>query len=304
LAPLAMAMGGQAGLPPLLVALMVANGANAGNLSPFSAVGVIANSAVAKAGLTGIEGRLWFANFAAHVAVAGGAYAGYLWTRRGEPDSGRTGDTTLAPLSPLSSRQRLTLMLIAFWIAGVVVFNLHLGLSAFAVAAIVLLSHAAEESAAVKQMPWGIIMMVCGVSVLIALLEKTGGMDLFTNLLARTASPATLNGVIAFVTGAISTYSSTSGVVLPTFLPTAATLVERVGGGDPLAVALSIAVGSHLVDVSPLSTIGALCVAAVPDVVTARGLFRALLVWGIAMIVVAALFCALFAPILSGRIAG
>jgi di/tricarboxylate transporter len=304
LAPLAMAMGAHAGLPPLLVALMVANGANAGNLSPFSAVGVIANSAVAKAGLSGVEGRLWFANFAAHVVVAGAAYAGYLWTRRGEPATAAAADATLAPLIPLSSRQRLTLTLIAFWIAGVIVFNLHLGLSAFAFAAIILLSDAAEESVAVKRMPWGIIMMVSGVSVLIALLEKTGGMELFTNLLARMASPATLNGVIAFVTGAISTYSSTSGVVLPTFLPTAATLVERVGGGDPLAVALSIAVGSHLVDVSPLSTIGALCVAAVPDVVTARRLFRALLVWGMAMIVVAALWCALFAPILASRSGG
>jgi di/tricarboxylate transporter len=150
-------------------------------------------------------------------------------------------------------------------------------------------------------MPWGIVMMVCGVSVLIALLEKTGGMDLFTRLLARLASPAALNGVIAFVTGAISTYSSTSGVVLPTFLPTAAALVEKVGGGDPLAVALSMAVGSHLVDVSPLSTIGAWCGAAVADVAAGRALFRALLIWGIAMTVVGAVFCAVFAPLLAAR---
>ena len=106
-------------------------------------------------------------------------------------------------------------------------------------------------------------MMVCGVSVLIAVLEKTGGMDLFTSLLARLASPSSINGVIAFVTGAISTYSSTSGVVLPAFLPTIPSLVDRLGGGDPLAIALSINVGSSLVDVSPLSTIGALAVAAV-----------------------------------------
>jgi di/tricarboxylate transporter len=195
----------------------------------------------------------------------------------------------------------LTLLLIAAWIAGVLALNLNLGLSAFAAAAVILLCDASDEAAAVKRMPWGIIMMVCGVSVLIALLEKTGGMDLFTELLARTASPATLNGVIAFVTGAISTYSSTSGVVLPTFLPTATTLVHRVGGGDPLAVALSIDVGSSLVDVSPLSTIGALCVAAVADGVTARKLFRAMLIWGVAMTVVGALFCALFAPLLAAR---
>lgn len=134
-------------------------------------------------------------------------------------------------------------------------------------------------------------MMVCGLSVLIGVLEKTGGMDLFTSLLASAASPASVNGVIAFVTGAISTYSSTSGVVLPTFLPTVPTLVARLGGGDPLAVALSINVGSSLVDVSPLSTLGALCVAAVPDQVESRALFRDLMLWGLSMTIVGALLC-------------
>ena len=300
LAPLAAVTGARAGVAPFVTALMVANGANAGNLSPFSAVGVIANAAMAKAGITGVAGRVWFANFAAHVLVAAAAYAAYVWMQRQQPER-VDADRTAPDVAPVSASQRVTLVAIAAWIAAVLVFNVHLGLSAFAVAAVVLLCNASDEAAAVKRMPWGIIMMVSGVSVLIALLEKTGGMDLFTDLLARTASPATLNGVIAFVTGAISTYSSTSGVVLPTFLPASATLVEKVGGGDPLAVALSINVGSSLVDVSPLSTIGALCVAAVADATTARSLFRAMLLWGVAMTVVGALFCALFAPVLAAR---
>ena len=60
--------------------------------------------------------------------------------------------------------------------------------------------------------------------------------------------------VVAFVTGLISSWSSTTGVVLPTFLPAVPGLVAKVGGGDLLAVALSINVGGSLVDVSPLST--------------------------------------------------
>ena len=67
-----MTMGERVRVPPLLTALMVANGANAGNLSPFSSVGVIANGAMAKAGLVGHEGVVWFANFAAHLVVGGG----------------------------------------------------------------------------------------------------------------------------------------------------------------------------------------------------------------------------------------
>ena len=116
-------------------------------------------------------------------------------------------------------------------------------------------------------------------------------MDLFTSLLARLASPSTVNGVVAFVTGLISSWSSTTGVVLPTFLPAVPGLVAKVGGGDPLAVALSINVGGSLVDVSPLSTLGALCVAAVTDVTDARVLFRQLLIWGLSMSVVGAILC-------------
>jgi di/tricarboxylate transporter len=177
----------------------------------------------------------------------------------------------------------------------VLVFRLNLGLSAFAAAALLVATGAADESAAIRRMPWGVIVMVSGVTVLIALLETTGGMDLFTSLLARLATPATVNGTIAFVTGAISSYSSTSGVVLPAFLPTVPGLVERLGGGDPVAVSLSINVGSALVDVSPLSTLGALCLAAVPAGRDGAGLFRRLLIWGLSMTVVGALLCQLFA---------
>jgi hypothetical protein len=136
--------------------------------------------------------------------------------------------------------------------------------------------------------------MVTGVTVLIALLEKTGGMALFTTMLARTSTPETVTGMTAFFTGLISIYSSTSGVVLPAFLPTVPGLVEKLGGGDALAIASSMNVGGHLVDVSPLSTIGALCLACAPASEDARALFNKLMAWGLSMSVVGALICWLF----------
>ena len=101
---------------------------------------------------------------------------------------------------------------------------------------------------------------------------------------------------MAFVTGVISTYSSTSGVVYPAFLPTVPGLVEQLGGGDPLEISLSINVGAALVDVSPLSTLGALSIAALPAASKEDPsvLFRRMLLWGFSMTVVGALFCQLF----------
>jgi di/tricarboxylate transporter len=48
----------------------------------------------------------------------------------------------------------------------------------------------ADHDQTIRRMPWTPILMVCGVSVLVALLEKTKGLDLFTELLSKIATPA------------------------------------------------------------------------------------------------------------------
>ena len=326
LIPLAMAIGTRAGVRPFLTALMVANGANAGNLSPISTVGVLANTKMAEAGIGGHAGKVWLASLVAHALVSAAAYmvlagqvkgSASLNAVRGQSPNAsdsRTAasercvrtltpyhdsDPLKAPVTELARRHWFTIAIVTLWIIGVVVFKLHVGMAAFAAAAILVLARVADEAASVRQIPWGVIVMVCGVTVLIALLERTGGMDLFTSMLARLASPATVNGVVAFVTGLISSWSSTTGVVLPVFLPAVPSLVSKVGGGDPLAVALSINVGGSMVDVSPLSTLGALCVAAVADQAEGRRLFRQLLVWGLSMSVVGAGLCQTLAGLLA-----
>jgi Na+/H+ antiporter NhaD/arsenite permease-like protein len=292
LAPVAMTIAGRARLPAFPMALMVATGTGAGNLSPLSAVGIIARDGMAKAGIVGQEWKTLLANFLAHLLVGAVAWALF----RGQPASAAsTPDGTPEDAPRFDKRQRLTLAVVGLWMAGALFAGLPVGFGAFAAATLLVLTGASDEGAALRRVPWGVIVMVTGMTTLIGVLEKTGGMDLFTVLLARLSTPDTVNGVVAFVTGLISTWSSTSGVVMPAFLPTAQSLVERLGGGDPLAVALSINVGSALVDVSPLSTIGALCVAAVSDPDTSGDLFRKLLLWGLSMTVVGALLCQLVA---------
>ncbi len=288
--PVAMAIGRRAGIAPFLTSLMVANGANAGNLSPLSAVGIIANTRMAAAGLGGHEWKVFAANFFAHVLVGAAAYA--LLFRR---DSGAAPAGPAAEPGDFTTARRITLAVIVLWVAGVVGLALPIGLSAFAAAAAIIVLRASDEGTAIRRMPWSAILMVCGMTMLVTLVEKSGGMDVFTAMLARLARPATLNGIIALVTGVISTYSSTSAVVLPTFLPTVPGLVQQVGGGHPLAVALSINVGASLVDVSPLSTLGALCVATIAEPDASRDLFRKLLIWGLSMSIVGAVLCEAFA---------
>jgi di/tricarboxylate transporter len=291
-APIAMSVAGRAGISPFLMTIMVATGANCGALSPFAPTGIIANGLMARAEITDVEWSTYFSNAVAQAFVG---LTGYLLL--GGPKLHRRGNVTVsadAEDKSLSGPQKLTLLLIAAWIGSVLVFDVDVGMGAYIGAALLTLSRAAEEKRAVNSIPWSPIMMVSGVTVLIAMLEKTGGMDLFTSLLARFSTPTNITGVIAFVTGLISAYSSSSGVVLPAFLPTIPGLIENLGGGDPLAIAASINVGAHLVDVSPLSTLGALCIASAPASENREVLFNKLLLWGLSMSLVGAVVCYLF----------
>ena len=73
-------------------------------------------------------------------------------------------------------------------------------------------------------------------------------------------------------------------MVLPTLLSLVPKIIEQLGGGDSYRMAIAIAVGSHMVDVSPLSTLGAICISSVPAISALRNkLFRQLMIWGLAM---------------------
>jgi di/tricarboxylate transporter len=298
MAPLAMAIGLRAGASPFLVALMIANGTNAGNLSPLSAVGIIARDGMAKAGLTGHEGKVFVANFVAHVIVGFAAWVAL--STRSAAAAAPVEDTVALPdtAPPLTPAQGFTIVVLLLWILGTLFAKLPVGFAAFAAASLLILIGAADETAALRKIPLAVIVMVTGMTTLVAVLEKTGGMELVTSLLAAFATGNSVNGLVAFVTGLISTWSSTSGVVMPAFLPTAASLATRVEG-DALAIALSINVGSSLVDVSPLSTIGALCVATLSDTEAARLLFRKMMIWGLSMTLVGAVLSQIFAGPLS-----
>jgi len=298
-APMAMATAGRVKIPAILMTIMIAHGALAGAVSPVAPTGIIVNNLMGNLGLGGREWQTYFFNL---LACAGTAISGYLifggWRLFRRPSI-----ELLAPLpeiphseTPTTFERRhwITIAVIAALIISVIFFRVDVGMGAFAGAVILVLFRTSDEAAAIRAMPWNVILMVCGVTVLTSLLEKTGGMDLFSSLLAKLATHKTINGVIGFVTGLVSIYSSTSGVVLPAFLPTVPKLIEKLGGGDPLAVSWSMIVAGHLVDGSPLSTIGAICVASAPVTEDRRSLFNKALYWGLSMAIVGALICQVF----------
>jgi Na+/H+ antiporter NhaD/arsenite permease-like protein len=296
LAPMAMATALRMRISPFLMAIMVGNGCNSGSLSPIAPTGIIVTGLMNRIGLSGHETATWAYNLLAHAIVGFGGYLlfGGAKLLASSERFKTTGEDAVE--RRLDRHQIVTLVVIAVLIAGVILQRkipggFHIGMAAFAGAVLLSLVRAADDGDAIKVMPWGTILMVCGVTVLIGLLEKTGGMELFTDLLSSVATQATVVPFLAVTIGIVSAYSSTSGVVLPAFLPTVPGLIDNLGGGDALAIASTMNIAGHLVDVSPLSTIGALCIASVPTGDMSRRLFNQLLAWGLSMTVVGAVLC-------------
>ncbi len=140
--------------------------------------------------------------------------------------------------------------------------------------------------------------MVSGITILISLMEKTGGLTLATDFIASVTNPGSINAVLAFITGLVSAYSSSSGVVMPAFIPLIPGLAAKMNIFDLVPMVIAVAVGSHMVDVSPLSTLGALSIAAIENKDARNRTFKFLMIWGMSMSVVAGILAFMFLDLL------
>ena len=320
MAPVSMAIASKVKMPAFLMTLLVVGACNGAAFSPFAPTGIISNGIIAKcAPELGIPADYlntlaWKIHFNSTIAQGfvniGGFFVmgGLKWIR--EQKGAALDIDELAPKpEPFNAAQTTTLLLVAILIILVVVPGLpgvkgtlpktitnmlsNVGSISFVLSIVLMLTGYGDSKAAVKVMPWSVIMMVCGVSVLIDVMDKSGGLNFLVEVMASVAGPTTICFWTAFVPAVISAYSSSSGVVMPMFLPMTPGLVELTGG-DPIAIISAIDVGSHLVDTSPLSTLGALCIASAGEEEDKGVLFRKLLIWGLSMSIVSGIVCYVF----------
>lgn len=285
MAPMAMVSCQRYKLSPLLMTVMVANGANAGALSPLAPAGIILRFKLEALGIAADPSLIFLFSLFVHFLLSLVAYLVLGEIRQSE---------ALVAVSQRTdwNREQILTAVTLFSIVAVATFG-GIGIGPLSITAAILLSliYPKESQGSLRSIPWNILIMVCGFSLYVSILELTGGIDLLASWLAGNVPEGWLPGSIAFLSAAVSSFSSSTAVVLPTFLPMIPPLVphEMADGGFRLAA--SVAIGSHLVDASPLSTIGALCVAASPEGSERKRLFRQTLFWGLAMIPVSGLVC-------------
>ena len=88
-----------------------------------------------------------------------------------------------ADIPKFNRDQKLTMAAIVIMVICCIGFKFDTGLFAFIMASILILLGAADEKAAIKGIPWGTLVFICGVGALVSVIDKLGGIDLVSNFL-------------------------------------------------------------------------------------------------------------------------
>ena len=243
---------------PVVLATAVMLGACGGGLTPVAPTGIIGLTLAYEAGITGIEMA-----YAINSIVALFISFVILYFALGGYKMKSEMDLTAVELPSFDRNQIFTMIGILIMVVLVIGFGYDVGLTAFAIAAVLLFLRTANEKEVLATVSWSTLVLICGVQVLMSMTFSLGGIDLMARGLATIMTPATAPGILAVSAGIMSWFASTSGVVMPTLIPTIPAIMAEVGGSVTYTSMISAVTNTaHSAAMSPFSTGGALGISA------------------------------------------
>ena len=291
--PVGLGFAARYGISPVLVGLMIVNGATAGSFSPIGIFGAITNGVVERSNLDGSPLTLFLASLVFNIILAGITVVVFSRRERADGRSSGRADTAANSATPvpegpdrLDLPRALTVISLLVLAVGALAFGLDVGFSAFVVA--VLLSAADPRGAkgAINQIAWPTVLLVCGIVTYVSLMESIGTIDYVGEGVAAVGTAIVAALLICYIGGVVSAFASTTGI-LGALIPLAVPILRTSGVGTA-GLITALAISSSVVDSSPFSTSGSLVVANAPeeerDVV-----YRRLIQWGFTMVALAPL---------------
>lgn len=169
--------------------------------------------------------------------------------------------------------------------------KVDIGFMAIIFAVISLLLKLADEKKVVAMVPWGTLIMICGVGMLIEVAIQAGVINELSDWVSTTI-PFWVIPVAMCVIGAfMSLFASTLGVVTPALFPIVPAIAVATGY-NPTVLFVCIVVGAQASAISPFSSGGSLILGSTPQAVNQSELFNDLLFRAVPLGFIAALVAA------------
>lgn len=252
----AVALASQMDASPILMGGMAILGAVGGTASPIALTGILVTDLTAGVeGLENVSMPVFFGVSVANLLCAVVLYIVYGgWKLRGTAE-------VKEELPPFTRNQIICVIALIIMVVAVVGFKYDVGLVCFTLSLILMLLGIVNEKAALKLVPWSVLILICGVNVLMTVTQELGGIDLLADLLASLMNVTTACPIMGLTAGLMSWFSSANGVVFPTLIPTAPAIAANVGGVNAVEMVAAIVGGATVAGVSPMSTGGSLIMA-------------------------------------------
>ena len=135
--------------------------------------------------------------------------------------------------------------------------KMDIGLIASIFSVIALLLKLGDERKAMASVPWGTLIMICGVGMLISVAIKAGTIDALASWIGGSIPPLLVPVVFGVVAAFMSLFSSTLGVVTPALFPMVLPIAQAMGL-EPMVLFIAIVVGAQATSISPFSSGGSL----------------------------------------------
>ena len=241
---------------PVLMGVMAILGAVGGTASPIALTGIIVGDLLTEMGIEGLGTPIFIGVSVSNLICAIAVYValgGYKF-RAAEAGSKQEKEA-------FDRSQMISLIALLVMVVLVVGFSYDVGLICFTLSLVLMLTKAANEKAALKMIPWSVLILIAGVNVLMNITQKLGGIDLLASILASFMSTRTAAPIMEFTGGLMSWFSSANGVVFPTLIPTVPEIAQQVGGASIVQMVSAIVCGATVAGISPLSTGGSLIMA-------------------------------------------
>lgn len=257
--PLAVSIARQTGYNPLMMALIGIMAMTPGRFSPLTPEGAIIISALEKSGLS----QLAILAIIINTILTSLVVCLVLFVLfGGHKVKAKKDMEIMAVTEKFTSNQLKALGAIVLMLVLIIFGKVNIGLAALSCTAILLFFRVADDASCIKAMPWNTILMVLFVGALLRVVDKMGGISLMRDALASIMSPSTAASLTGFSAGLLSLVSSALSVVYPTMMPICVDLANQIGGTHPVALMSAVAEGGALAGTSPMSTGGALILAA------------------------------------------
>ena len=248
---------------PFMMTTMGQLGSIGGGISPWAPTGIIGLELAKNAGITGNLSTTMLINTFLATAFAG--LVSYIFLKGYKLKATNIEKENLK----FDNKQKITLLAIFIMVVGVAGFSMNIGFLSFLISVILILMKIGTEKESLNSIPWNTLILIAGMGVLMNLVVVLGGIKVLADGLSLLMTPRTSGAILAFTSGVMSLFSSTSGVVMPTMIPTIPIIQESLNLQTviPASLLLSAVInGSSPSGLSPLSTGGAFVMASYSEI--------------------------------------